>query len=107
VDHGEWGWGPDGGWYWCGPPEVADLFDGELAQKVLPGANPPYVKIIAHAKFEKEAKAINATFSYVQVRLKSDVHSNVVLIEPDTVVAGSANFGDYPHHPSSLVDTRR
>jgi hypothetical protein len=32
VDHGEWGWCPDGVRQWCDPPEVADLFDGGHGQ---------------------------------------------------------------------------
>ena len=32
LNHGAWGWWPDGVRQWCGPAVVADLFDEELAQ---------------------------------------------------------------------------
>jgi phosphatidylserine/phosphatidylglycerophosphate/cardiolipin synthase-like enzyme len=65
---------------------------------------PPRVRIIAHSKFEKQAREINSEFSEnVQIRIQEAVHSKVLLIAPDIVVVGSANFGDGDWHETSVL----
>lgn len=51
------------------------------------------ITLIAHRKFARQARQLRATFPWLKIILKPDVHSKYVLIEPDTVWISSANFG--------------
>lgn len=54
----------------------------------------PYgIKILANSKFKMKAQQIKKIYPKIEIRLLSDMHKKTLLIEPDTVYIGSANFG--------------
>ena len=65
----------------------------EYAKKQL-GRRPTDIFIIAHEKFEKQAREIKTCFPKVRIAVASDIHSKILLIEPKTIWISSANFGD-------------
>lgn len=57
----------------------------------------PSIRIIAHKDFKENAVKAQVRYKDLRIRLHPTVHSKVMLIEPDIVIVGSANFtgGDY------------
>jgi phosphatidylserine/phosphatidylglycerophosphate/cardiolipin synthase-like enzyme len=51
------------------------------------------VRIIAHSKFSDTASTLVEGNPKLQIRLLPNVHAKMVLVGPDTVYIGSANFG--------------
>lgn len=70
-------------------------------QEVL-GKRPHNIQIIAHSKFAQDAMLIMSMFDGIMVRVHDEVHSKVVLLEPETVVVSSANFGSSRWHETSI-----
>ena len=54
----------------------------------------PYgIKLIANSKFRHKAQQIKAVYPEIEIGLLEDMHKKTLLIEPQTIFIGSANFG--------------
>src|SRR6266702_8209912 len=63
----------------------------------------PYdIFLIAHSKFLGRAQRIKSTFPDIRVAVHDEMHSKLLLIEPQTVYISSANFGNSGWHESSI-----
>src|SRR5205085_888197 len=60
------------------------------------------ILLIANAKFERQARELKLEFPGVRVRVASDAHSKVLLVEPQTLWISSANFGDSGWHDTTI-----
>lgn len=60
------------------------------------------ISIICHSKFRDRAKELKKLFPQVNVAVKGDVHSKILLIEPETIYVTSANFGKSNWHETCL-----
>lgn len=63
---------------------------------------PHDIFLIAHARFRLQARAIKARFPEIRVALHLRMHSKILLIEPQTLILTSANFGQSGWHESTL-----
>jgi hypothetical protein len=52
------------------------------------------ILLIANSNFERQARELKLEFPGVRVRVASDAHSRVLLVEPQTLWISNANFGD-------------
>jgi len=66
------------------------------------GRRPHDIYIIAHSKFSRRANEICGEFPGIVVAVHDEVHSKVVLVEPETVIVSSANFGDSGWHETTV-----
>lgn len=66
------------------------------------GKRPSNIQIIAHSKFRQNATNIMKRFRDIDIRVHDEVHSKVVLIEPQTIIVSSANFGSSRWHETSI-----
>ena len=57
-------------------------------------AKRPYgIKMSANSRFRHKAQQIKALYPEIEVGLLEDMHKKTLLIEPQTIFIGSANFG--------------
>lgn len=66
------------------------------------GRRPRNIFIVAHSKFIGRAQQIKKRFPDIELALKDNVHSKVLLIQPSTIYISSANFGDRGWHESTI-----
>jgi len=66
------------------------------------GRRPNNIFVIAHEKFENQGRDIKVRFPDIRVAIAPNIHSKVLLIEPNTVWISSANFGDSGWHETSI-----
>jgi hypothetical protein len=58
------------------------------------GRRPHDIQIVCHSKFASRATALRRRFPDVSVKVHPEVHGKLLLIAPETVYLGSANFGE-------------
>lgn len=63
---------------------------------------PQNIFMIAHGNFHSQAQKIKRQFPDIQIAVHRQVHSKILLIEPNTVYISSANFGDSKWHETSI-----
>jgi hypothetical protein len=63
---------------------------------------PQDIFLIAHTKFQGRAQQIKRHLPSIHIAVHREVHSKVLLIEPQTVYISSANFGDSKWHETSI-----
>lgn len=63
---------------------------------------PHGIYIICHSKFRDRALEIKRAFPEIRIALNPELHSKVLLIEPETVYVSSANFGSSKWHETSV-----
>lgn len=51
------------------------------------------ITIVCHKKFQEKASILQQKYPRLNIILKSDIHAKMVLIQPETVILSSANFG--------------
>lgn len=66
------------------------------------GRRPNKIFVIAHKNFEASARDIKDRFPDIRIAIAPNVHSKVLLIEPNTIWISSANFGDSGWHETSI-----
>ena len=71
--------------------------------KTLFGRRPHGVLIVCNSKFKKQAEVLSDAFPFIEVRVHPELHSKVCLIEPQTVILGSANLGNSKWHESMAM----
>jgi len=81
------------------PPEIGYIGD------LLAGPQQPCIKIIASSACEaskENARKIKGRFAKLQIKLHPKVHTKVLLIEPNIVIVGSANFTSTNWHETCI-----
>ncbi len=63
----------------------------EYAQDIF-RRRPHHIRVICNSQFKDAAAELSLAFPLVDIRTFSDAHAKLVLIEPNTVYLGSANF---------------
>ena len=66
------------------------------------GRRPKDIFLIAHSKFLGRAIEIKREYPDIRIAVCDDVHFKVMLVEPQTVVISSANFGRSKWHETSV-----
>jgi phosphatidylserine/phosphatidylglycerophosphate/cardiolipin synthase-like enzyme len=65
------------------------------------------VTIICHEKFQDRANAIKSRYPTVNIIFKPDIHAKIVLVEPETTILSSANFGSSGWYEHSTIIKNR
>lgn len=63
---------------------------------------PKDIFLIAHSSFQDKAEKIKEMFPDIRIALHKEVHSKVLLIEPNTIYISSANFGNSGWHEANI-----